>query len=410
MRLVRTHPGAPAAWLSALAIILLGSLVLAPFTPGAESLRLIFHHSPAETEFGTVDLAGLNADAVGFDSWENLAAEDRQEQFACYTEQAAAHEGWPAVLGSYEASGEVIRFRPRYPFSAGGVYTCRFLPEKLRAAGGKIPLLQPITLTFTMPSPERPAPARVTAVYPAGPTVPENLLRLYIHFSTPMQRKDVQDHVRLFNSRGEEVDLPFVEVEHGLWDTGSRRLTLFFHPGRIKRGVGPHDSMGPPLQAGEKYRLVVDEGLQDARGYPLASSFHKEFVVIEADRRSPDPAGWMVEAPRSSRDGVSLQFHESLDHALVGRFIRVQTAGGEVIQGQVTVHPDGSGWSFVPARPWDGDTYTVVVNPALEDLAGNTPGYLFDEKTGTSSHDRPGPDGTAEKAEPIEISFSVPSR
>jgi hypothetical protein len=76
----------------------------------------------------------------------------------------------------------------------------------------------------------------------------------------------------------------------------------------------------------------------------------------------------------------------------------------------VTVHPDGSGWYFVPARPWDGDTYTVVVNPALEDLAGNTPAYLFDEKTGTSSHDRPGPAGTAEKAESIEISFSVPSR
>ena len=36
------------------------------------------------------------------------------------------------------------------------------------------------------------------------------------------------------------------------------RLTLLFHPGRVKRGVGPNEALGPPLRSGETFRLVVD--------------------------------------------------------------------------------------------------------------------------------------------------------
>ena len=403
------RPGAPAALCLVLALTLPCSVLPARSAPEAESFSMVFHDRPAEDDFGTVDLAGLDVRIFEMDSGGDLPADIWQKVLPCFTREAAVHPDWPAVLGAYRAAGEVIRFRPRYPFRAGGVYTCRFLPENLPAGAGEIPVYPPLTLNFTMPSPVRPVAARVTGVYPAGATVPENLLRIYIHFSLAMQRKSVQDHVRLLDDQGEDVILPFVEVEHGLWDTGSRRLTLFFHPGRIKRGVGPHDSMGPPLQAGKTYRLVVSEGLRDARGYPLESAYEQDLIVVEADRRSPDPAAWIVAAPRSSRHEVTLEFHEALDHALLGRFIQVWTQGGEEVHGQVTVRPDGSGWSFMPESPWVAGNYLLMVNPALEDLAGNTAGYLFDEKTGSGAGGKPGQAESMKKgADFLEISFSVP--
>jgi hypothetical protein len=36
-------------------------------------------------------------------------------------------------------------------------------------------------------------------------------------------------------------------------------------------------------------------------------------------------------------------------------------------------------WSFVPSQPWRADRYEIVVDPRLEDLAGNSLAWLFDE-------------------------------
>lgn len=50
----------------------------------------------------------------------------------------------------------------------------------------------------------------------------------------------------------------------GLWDPEGRRLTLFLHPGRIKRGVAMHEALGLALRPGRRYRLVVDREAEDA--------------------------------------------------------------------------------------------------------------------------------------------------
>ena len=47
-----------------------------------------------------------------------------------------------------------------------------------------------------------------------------------------------------------------LEVGEELWDADQCRLTLFFDPGRIKRGLRPHLEAGPPLTEGEAYRLT----------------------------------------------------------------------------------------------------------------------------------------------------------
>jgi hypothetical protein len=127
---------------------------------------------------------------------------------------------------------------------------------------------------------------QVTAVFPSGDTLPENALRVYVHFSQPMQARDAHRHVRLEQQDGRLVPLAFVEVQHGLWDPRRMRLTLLFHPGRIKRGVAPGEKLGPPLLAGEGYRLVVDAAMCDASGRPLGRDFEWRIQAVAADRES----------------------------------------------------------------------------------------------------------------------------
>jgi len=41
-------------------------------------------------------------------------------------------------------------------------------------------------------------------------------------------------------------------------------------------------------------------------------------------------------------------------------------------------------WSVTPAEPWAGASYSIEVDPALEDLAGNNMHPLFDVMPGDS--------------------------
>jgi hypothetical protein len=47
------------------------------------------------------------------------------------------------------------------------------------------------------------------------------------------------------------------------------RLTLFIDPGRIKRGVLPLEEVGPALEEGKRYTLMIDRDLKDGTGNPL---------------------------------------------------------------------------------------------------------------------------------------------
>ncbi len=241
---------------------------------------------------------------------------------------------------------------------------------------------------------ERP---RVEAVFPSSPEVPENLLRLYVHFSHPMRAKDVSERIHLFDAEGREVPLPFVEVETGLWDSEGRRLTLFFHPGRVKRGVGPNLALGPPLRAGGVYRLVVDRGMKDERGYELEASFEKELRVRAPDRISPDPADWRLSPIEDRSSPLEVDLHEPLDRALLLRMIRVESVSGRNVPGVASASSNETRFLFTPKEPWSPGSYRLLVDPEIEDLAGNQPGRLFDEEIGHAPSDPKG----------AELSFGV---
>jgi len=223
------------------------------------------------------------------------------------------------------------------------------------------------------------ASAHVVGIFPSGDVLPANLLRIYVHFSAPMTRHGIGRHVHLLEE-GQPVEHAFLEVEDGLWDREGRRLTLFFHPGRLKRGLAMRESMGPPLRPGLHYRLVVTMDAMDENHQPLAEDFGKEFTAGEEDRTSPDVKKWFIQAPAAgSRDSLVVTAEKPLDQALFARLLTVEDDRGHRVLGEASVEADETRWRFIPHEAWRRGHHSVRVAAELEDVAGNRPTRLFDE-------------------------------
>jgi hypothetical protein len=237
----------------------------------------------------------------------------------------------------------------------------------------------PVVADFKVPSRKPSAPSGVTGVFPSAAVLPENLLRFYIHFSAPMSRGQAYRNIHLVESTGRAIDLPFLELDEELWSRDGLRFTLLFDPGRIKRGLKPREELGPVLEAGRTYELVIDSAWLDAEGKPLSKPFRKSFRVTEPDDRSPDPKQWRIKPPAAGgRERLELRFPESLDRALLDRMIRVQDASGRAIEGNLSVAEHETFWTFEPLAAWKTGDYRLVIGTDLEDLAGNSVARPFE--------------------------------
>ena len=307
--------------------------------------------------------------------------------------------GQPTVLGEVVAEPPDLFFEPRLPFLSGQAYTACVAREELdRYAtetgasfawpGHAVELADPVMWLVMASTVTEQVVPQVTNVWPSANVVPANLLRFYVTFSEPMQERDVATKVRLVDDQGRVIDDALVPIPGGLWDARSTRLTLFIHPGRIKRGVGPNERLGPVLEAGRAFELVVDGALESRTGVPLGSDVRRRFEVRGSDRTLPDFESWRLsEAPDSTggNDPVTVVFDEPLDRAQLETAVSVEraTSGGTFasVEGQVVVAEDGMSWSFRPKADWSSGRYRVVVSPTIEDLAGNSPFRLFDVET-----------------------------
>jgi len=329
-------------------------------------------HRVSVVGLAAADLAGLRTEDA------------RRRALAVYAGETRPDT--PAVAGRYEADADSLHFTPLFRFSPGVRYT-------VRVRIGSLALDQPFEVEAA-----RSEPPRVTAVHPSGDSLPENALRLYLHFSRAMAQRDATRRVRLVDQDGSEVQLAFVDVEGGLWDPGRTRLTLIFHPGRVKRGVAPGERMGPPLRAGHEYRLVVDAEMADAAGVALGRPFEHRFRAVEADREPPRVEGLAIEPPAEPRAPLSVHLPEPLDHALLARWMWVEDAKGVRVEGQVEALEGETRWVLTPERPWSPGVYALRVERALEDRAGNRFDRAFDREPGGAV---PGP------AEPLRVPFEV---
>jgi hypothetical protein len=228
-------------------------------------------------------------------------------------------------------------------------------------------------------------PPRVLAVLPSSERVPSNLLRLYVQFSEPMEEGSVPQRVRLLDDSGHAVSGAFLQLDEELWDPTGRRLTLLFDPGRIKRGVRTNLEQGAPLLEGHRYRVVIDSRWRAASGEPLASGFERVLTVQGRDSVSPDPDRWTLsQLERGSRDALFVQFDEPLDHALVLRMLTVVDSADQPLPGIAAVTSADSLWSFTPVAPWSSQKLTLLVNTALEDVAGNSIARPFVSRFGVA--------------------------
>jgi hypothetical protein len=278
----------------------------------------------------------------------------------------------PPMLGTYSVQRGVLVFEPRFPLAPGVRYRAVF-----HTAGASS-----IVAVFNGPTLPVLPPARVEHVYPSADVLPGNTLKLYIVFSAPMSRGEAWKHIHLLDQMSKPVQGAFVEIDQELWDPAYRRLTVLFDPGRIKRGLAPNQQMGLPIVDGKKYTLLIDQEFHDAHGAPLQESFRKEFRGGPIDRVPPEPKRWRVAEPKAgTKNPLVVDFPKPLDYALLQRLIEVSKISGRAIGGTVVVDRGETQWRFTPAEPWRAGEYQLMIDTALEDLAGNHIGRAFDVDT-----------------------------
>ena len=282
----------------------------------------------------------------------------------------------PPVLGTYRIEASELIFQPRFPLQPGLTYQAFFSPGGTASTASSQTRL---TATFLVPKPDIAPSTRLQQVFPSIDVLPENQLKLYLHFSAPMSRGEAYGWIRLLDDSGQPVVLPFLELDEELWDREGKRLTLLFDPGRIKRGVRPLEEIGPAIEAGKRYTLEIDSSWRDAEGRPLIEGHEKSFSVSGPDRESPGIQSWKLAPPDAGNtDPLVVELPEPMDHALLLRTLEVVDSRGNRIAGSIHIDRRETRWQFTPQRPWTAGDYLLEIETTLEDLAGNRVNRLFE--------------------------------
>jgi hypothetical protein len=377
--------------------VLVGGACLAAVACGAPEPdgppRIRLEIPPDNPEAAYVEVTGLSpgdADALrdaalSDEAWATLLRVSVEGDVADVAEAASAAGGAgaavgnrPAMLGSHDLEGRTLRFTPRFPFDAGRRYEVVYDPSRLPPGTVETDAAR-LRAVVSRPRLVTTPTTHVTVVYPSGDLLPENQLRMYVHFSGPMGRRGGLEFIHLLDDGGEEVPGPFLPLDADFWNDDRTRYTVFFDPGRVKKGLTPRVEMGPSLEAGREYTLVVDAEWLDGDGLPLREAFRRTFRVGPADERPLDPGAWRVAPPPAgAREPVVVTFPEPLDHGLLLRAMGIAGDGGVPIDGHVVVEAEETRWLFTPTEPWPGGAYQLVVLSILEDLAGNRIGRAFE--------------------------------
>jgi len=282
----------------------------------------------------------------------------------------------PPLAGTWSVIDTGIRFEPQFPLVPGLEYRGILHPDYDPANPRKTDRIE---ATLSLPKPPPGPRVSVAAVYPSANRLPENALRLYIRFSGPVIRGDVYRHLKLVRDDGVEVKEPFLELPEELWSADGDRLTVFFHPGRVKKGLVPREEDGPILEEGRTYTLTISGKWEDTERRPLVADFTKTFSVGPADDQPVDLANWSLSPPRTGSDSpLIVKLSKPLDHALLGRMLWVEDTAGKKVPGQITVGGGERVVTFAPTKPWAKGEYKLVADTRLEDVCGNRVGEPFE--------------------------------
>ncbi|MBL7864147.1 MAG: Ig-like domain-containing protein [Cyclobacteriaceae bacterium] len=269
------------------------------------------------------------------------------------------------ILGTFtlDDDGDVI-FTPVVPLTRGMRY--EILEEGVTIGEVSIP-----------ESDEQ--PPVVLQVYPTADTVPENLLKVYLHFSQSMEEGRSAKYVHLLKDGKDTMNGTFLDLQPELWNEDGTVLTMWLDPGRIKLDLIPNKTLGNPLQQGVAYTLHVASGWRSKEGIALAKPWSKPIVVGGRDDKSPDVQSWSVKLPEpGSKEGLTIGFGEPLDWMLVSETIHITDDRKSIVPGTIQVNEEERTMTLAPEKPWTTGTYTLSVDARLEDLSGNNLNRLFE--------------------------------
>ncbi|MDJ0629567.1 MAG: hypothetical protein QNJ44_15015 [Rhodobacter sp.] len=338
----------------------------------ATLLLAVMMNAPVQAEVLTLPQDG--AEPVTLSLSDSMLATDRpSELLEIYVDaEKPCCAGRTPIAGRYTQTGDTLTFSPAFGFEPDQDYVAR-----IRTAHGEE------LIPFSIRSAVEKVPASVTDIYPSGATLPENTLRFYIHFSVPMTPHVAFDYINLRDASGAADEVAFMRFKQELWNKDRTRLTVLVDPGRIKREVATNVELGPALLAGQTYTLTVDGGWPAADGTSVLPAFTKVFRVSEALRELPDTRLWTANAPcAGTQEPLTITFDRPFDRHLLTRALRVEDKSARDIRGTIEVGDGERTWSFTPSRRWPSDDLLLVVNPALEDVAGNNFHDLLDHVAG----------------------------
>lgn len=273
----------------------------------------------------------------------------------------------PAMFAQVEREDEKLKLTPSFKLSSDSRYRA-----VIQSKGGKI-----IDTADYVTKAVHGPPPQLTEIYPRSKQLPANLLKFYLYFDQPMREgREIFDLIHIEDDSGKRVHAPWRRLE--LWNEDATRLTLWIHPGRIKRGVNLREQLGPVLVPGKHYTLVIEKSIRSAKGIPCQKDFRHTFFTLAEDHERPSPQAWKRHsAIAGTRLPLEVESPEPLDHALLTRYVKVYR-NGKLIHTTFSMGIHDNRFSLFPCEPWEPAEYEVRVGKQLEDLAGNTPERVFD--------------------------------
>lgn len=297
------------------------------------------------------------------------------EYFSVFVKNEGTKYSSNAVQGRYTIENGYLVFSPYFPFEKGMAYVVRtknaVLDSNYTYQSFQVGKKQPVDK------------AEVVSIYPSANELPENLLRFYFYFNTPMKKGQALKHLQLIDSMGNIDNHAFMEFKQELWSADGKRLTILFDPGRIKRGVSTNMELGPALLEGKRYTLDISGDWEDVYGQKLTIKTIKEFVVGKAYRHQIKVNELEIQKPEAnSDDTLSIFFDRIVDHALVQSMIRIEDENKNLIVGYWETSEEEKTIQFIPEKTWKKGSYQIIMDSSMEDVSGNNLNNLLDQKTG----------------------------
>ncbi len=275
-----------------------------------------------------------------------------------------------AIKGKHTKENDFLIFKPYYPFENGMTYVIRTKSTNSDPYSYK---------SFQTGKKKSVAKAKVISIYPSDNRLPENLLRFYIYFNTPMKKGEALKHIQLIDAEGKSDIHAFMEFKQELWSGDGKRLTVLFDPGRIKRGVSTNNSRGPALQQYKQYSLSISGAWQDVYGQQLSKTTNKKIEVVKAYRTKIKINEWLVKKPKAnSKEDLTIHFNSIMDFALIQSMIHLKDKEKNEVLGYWEILNHEQQIKFTPEKKWRKGKYQITVDARLEDVAGNNLQNLLD--------------------------------